>query len=177
MNARDPQAIVLSAIALSVFLFVKYGALQTAKAEDNKVNGLKVVIIEGVYKYNSGGVPLFGYIRERLVQDQVKFVVCRTAKIIQVSMKLLQPVAEPCERSRSPTPAPWSAWYYSDGKLVSSPQAKKTVGSDKILVGDLPPQYQGLVRASKKGDPVAYSFVDYQGYNALGVITKPRSPD
>lgn len=177
MNENDSQQkIALSAIALSLFLALTSGASDTAKAEDNQVHGLKIVTLEGVYKYNSGGVPLFGYVQERLPDDNVSFLVCRTAKTIQVSMKLLQPVPEPCVKSSTPTPAPWIAWYFADGQLVPSAKGQKTVHFDygNISVGDLPHRYQGMVAASKEGELAAYSFTDYKGGMSLGVISKPQ---
>lgn len=175
MSASNPLKIALSAIALSAFASLTCSVFQTADAEDTKVRGATLWDLEGVYKYDSGGVPLFGYILKVPNNDNVMFIVCITAKTFEVSMKQLEPVNEHCKKSSSPPgAAPWSAWYYTDGKLVSSPKAKKTVGFNEVSVKELPQRYQGIVMTrSKQGGVAAYSFKDYKGEKALGVITKP----
>jgi hypothetical protein len=92
------------------------------------LNGITVTKVQGLYRYKSGGVSLFGYIQksraEYQVSDKVLFVVCNTGHVMALNFGDLSQVDQACPSvpiSTYPvTPASvWQEWKLSSGKLVA----------------------------------------------------------
>jgi hypothetical protein len=172
---KIPAPIALaSSLVLSIVGNHHADAQQPEKWE---VQGMQVVKLEGVYRYDSGGVPLLGYIKERLAAGRVNFLVCTTAKIIPVSLASLTRITDPCPQT--PGIGTGFAWVSESGKLkpVSGFPDQKTGKTvyQAIDLKDLPKEFQGFVATTKEGDWAAYSFPSEQGKINLGIIVRPDS--
>ena len=146
---------------------------------------MMIVTLDGVYRYNSGGVPLLGYILLRQEEkplsgqkkDMVSFLICTSGTRIDVRFNALVLVDQKCPKRTTPWPnAPlWAEWSVEAGKLVADqkPNSRRTDFKD-IDVGDLPKDYQSVVGSMKRGDPAAFSFTSETGGTTLGIVGKQQ---
>jgi hypothetical protein len=176
MQMRYRNALLL-ATAASFACACVLVATPPVKAQESQIRGVEVVKLEGTYQYISGGVPLLGYITEKLTGGNVKFLVCPTSTLLQVSFNQLTQVDQPCQKKPS-SGGTWVAWHYDSGKLIAAlTNAQSNIAGfsfSNISVNELPSQYQKLVESSKRGNLAAYSFSGDDGKPALGIITKPE---
>ena len=170
---RIPILTLLAASANAYFF------AEGAMAEDTKVQGIPFVILSDVYKYNSGGVPLLGYIVQRVEnKDDVKFLICSSGNTISVSFKSLEQVKTKCPNSQAGGGL-WSAWVFSSGRLLASanadtpqnPNVLKWKDAFKAIdVSELPASYRAALYAVQPGHVAAYSFPTEDGAMALGIV-------
>ena len=184
-------------LSLGIFCFTK--AAESIKAADI-VNGMVLVSLDGPYEYNSGGVPLYGYISALKVSvnpkdynpasktayqasDKVQFHVCRTGKEISVSYGDLTHVKQGCGtsgRTWPETTASWPKWKVKYGKLVvvdqkgNWPEIAKRSLKD-ISISDLPNNYQSTLLSEQQGKTVAVTVKADDGSLLLGILPKLKT--
>ncbi len=166
----------IAAMISGSYIFVDTDA---SSAADARVNGAPLVILDGVYQYNSGGVPLFGYIVERKNNNEdVNFLVCATGHTIVVKQKDLAHVDSECSKPSGNQKNLWATWSVSSGNLVVtgiSGLNAKDAGSMKALLKDvevnkLPDPYKSVVENRKTQEWAAVSFESEKGEVLFGVI-------
>jgi hypothetical protein len=153
-----------------------------ASADDAQVKGrgIPIIVLSDVYKYNSGGVPLLGYIVQRTESnDSVKFLICSSGNTISVSFKSLEQVKTKCPNSTTGEGL-WSAWVVSSGQLVASgkpdasPDANATPWKEDafkpIDIDAFPTAYREALGRVKSGHIAAYSFPSEDGAMALAIV-------
>jgi hypothetical protein len=154
-------------------------ACHSAQGQDKKIHGMTLFTLNALYKYNSGGVPLVGYVLENLQEASstpktVTFLVCNTGTKFDVSFQALVHVDPPCPKSGAGQSlfAEWQ-WQIGADKLVANQKPDiQGFNFKDINLGDLPKEYQSMVFASKQGEPAAISFEAKDGVPALGIINK-----
>jgi hypothetical protein len=179
-------------------------AQERTKAALLKINGMVVVTLDGPYQYNSGGVPLYGYITALNVSvnakdnnlsdketyqatDKVEFHVCKTGKEISVAYGDLVHVKQGCGtsgRTWPETTAFWPEWKVSSGKLVAVDQKfdwseiiAPTAAVSRlkdIPISDLPVGYQSVLTSEKQGKTVAVTVPASDGSFFLGILPKQK---
>jgi hypothetical protein len=164
-------------------------ACHSAQSQEKQIHGMTIVTLSTLYKYNSGGVPLVGYVLENLqdasstpkqeassVPKTVTFLVCNTGTKFDVIFEALVHVDPPCPKSGPGQGlfAEWQ-WQIDAGKLVANQKPDiQGFNFKDINLGDLPKEYQSMVSASKQGEPAAISFEAKDGVPALGIINKSQ---
>jgi hypothetical protein len=151
------------------------------------LNGITVTKLQGVYRYKSGGVPLFGYIqkiaKEYQSSDKVSFVVCNTGHVINVKFGDLSQVDQACPTvpisSYPVSPASmWQEWKLSSGKLIAmqKPHDSKTpmINVDGLNISDLPKDYQILLANEPRDKPAAVTFSAPNTGPLLGIVEKSK---
>jgi hypothetical protein len=133
--------------------------------------------VEGFFTYKSGGVPLLGYIEERLVDPLVKFNACGE-KTYELNSRLLVPSTAKCPATPDSKTTPW---HVDGGKLVPLPEFAR--GTKDLLytgaqieVNDLPDKYQKALKKIESGDWAAVSYTAKNGEKVLGIFSKPDIP-
>jgi hypothetical protein len=178
-------------LAQCVYAFINPARAQDASTVNGtKVtklsNGVTITKVEGVYRYKSGGVALFGYIQKSKDEfqpgDQVSFVVCNTSYIITVVYSSLSHVDQKCPTtptSSYPETAAsgWYEWKISSGKLVAvqKPEFKdkpgfQTLNFDEIKISDLPQDYRKILSTERRDAPAAVMFFVPNSGPLLGIV-------
>jgi hypothetical protein len=167
-----------------------------------KINGMLLVTLDGPYQYNSGGVPLYGYITAINVDikpndqianssyqatDKVQFHVCKTGKEISVNYGDLTHVKQGCGtsgRTWPETTASWPKWKVDYGKLVVVDQKASWVDVIKqginvqnltdIPISNLPVGYQSVLSSEKQGKTVAVTVPANDGSLLLGILPERK---
>ena len=160
------------------------------------INGMTLVNLDGPYQYDSGGVPLYGYIIALNIPidpkdnnsigmmayqktDKVQFHICKTGKEISVNYGDLVPAKQGCGtsgRTWPETTASWPEWKINSGKLVvdqkgNLPQIVEQNLKD-ILISDLPNSYQSTLLSERRGKTVAVTVKADDGSLLLGILPK-----
>jgi hypothetical protein len=197
----------MTVFAHIIYLICSVGGLVQAqeptKAAPIKINGMVVVTLDGPYQYNSGGVPLYGYITALNVSidpkdnnlsdkstyqatDKVEFHVCKTGKEISVAYGDLVHVKQGCGtagRTWPETTAAWPEWKVEYGKLVVADQkanwqdlklSKKVSNLRDIPISDLPVGYQSVLSSGKQGKTVAVTVPASDGSLLLGILPEQK---
>jgi hypothetical protein len=163
-----------------------------------------LVTLDGPYQYNSGGVPLYGYITALNASiiskddnstnkttyqatDKVEFHVCRTGKEISVVYGDLIHVKQGCGtsgRTWPETTTSWPEWKVNSGKLVVVNQKvnwSEIIGPamavsklKDIPISDLPVGYQSVLSSEKQGNTVAVTVPASDGTLLLGILPKQK---
>ena len=195
MNKRSKIALCTQLICLFFVICDVTQAADSIKLT-NVINGMTLANLDGPYQYNSGGVPLYGYIivlnipvdpkantaigvTAYQATDKVKFHICKTGKEISVNYGDLVHVKQGCGtsgRTWPETTASWSEWKINSGKLVvdqkgNLPQIFEQNLKD-IPISDLPDSYQSTLLSERQGNTVAVTVKADDGSLLLGILPK-----
>jgi len=111
-------ASIVAVTAIMATVLCQSGDAAKAQAADNPSRdtvGLRIVEIDGPYTYDADGVPILGWIVERLTATKVKFRMC-SERTAEIDLSLLKKTEGHCARDRrGPIP-----WFALDGKIVPS---------------------------------------------------------
>jgi hypothetical protein len=178
----------LIAIPSALLLTVICSTSDALYAQDQKINGMTLMIVGGPYRFNSGGAPLFGYLVPAVPNDtpktqKVSFVACITGAVIQVTFGELVHVNQPCDTKFSqPRPGLWAQWSVTSGRLVARQRDAKDLDKIKadfkdvdlkdIAISELPKDYQAVMGSEKPGGTAAITFASDRGNLTLGIVDK-----
>lgn len=172
MNKLGKMALFAQIIYL-VCSIGNFTQAQDATTAPLTVNGMAIVDLDGPYQYNSGGVPLFGYIRTPVFimsidpkdnnpagktahqpTDRVKLRICKTNTEITVNYSDLVPSERKCQTRGRTWPEDIGSlpeWKINSGKLVVD---QKATWSQIVK--------QALTGLSLKDIPISALPVGYQ---------------
>jgi hypothetical protein len=167
-GSRLLRSMLLSSLILS------FGNIASSAQE--VISKAAVTKIEGPYSYRdkNDSVPILGWIKERLSNDEANLLLC-DGNVIKVNIVSLEPVHRNC-----PQGSPVGPWMLgADGKIVAlvahAKDPKVFGGLDKkeITFRDFEPAFQTYINEAKEGDWVALSYPSERGIS-LGVIDRSR---
>jgi hypothetical protein len=177
----------------TIGIFIALSAILPARAEENKIKGMELTLISGPYRYNSGGVPLLGYIVPAVTDStpktqKVTFIVCSTGTQIQLTLGDLESASKQvCSPDQTnPGSLRWIGWNFDSGKLIASqPNAQerekfekefKGVDLSDIPVSNLPKEYQSVLTSVKPNTTAAFTFGSWKGPK-LGIVNNSVKAD
>jgi hypothetical protein len=152
------------------------------------MNGINITKIQGIYRYKSGGVSLFGYIQKSDVEykstDSVSFLVCNTGTVIIVNFGDLQQTSQNCPpvpKAMYPSSASsssWQEWKVNDGQLIESKggdaRINPIINLKQLNISDLPKEYQVILENKQQYGPAAVTFSTAEMKPILGIIEKNK---
>jgi len=150
-----------------------------AETRTPQVSGMNLATAEGPFRYNDAGVPEDGYIIRQAengspnrtsmnASTQVKFRVCNSTKVLEVTLAQLSP-GGPCP---VPSTGPWLAWKLVNGQLVTKAPGG---GTKRLSVEVFPTGLQSIIQSGTTGQVHALSFPNASGAQTFAVIVKPQN--
>jgi hypothetical protein len=172
---------------------IAFGVSMSAKAQDKTIKGMELTLVSGPYRYNSGGVPLLGYIVPAVTDvtpktPKVTFIVCSTGTQLQLTFGDLESASKQvCSPDQTnPGALRWIGWNFNSDKLVASqPNAQerekflqefKGVDLSDIPVSDLPKEYQKVLTSVKPNTTAAFTFGSWKEPK-LGIVNNSVKAD
>jgi hypothetical protein len=169
------------------------GTYMSAKAEDKTIKGMELTLVSGPFRYNSGGVPLLGYVVPAVTSltpktEKLTFIVCSTGMPLQLTFGDLESAnKQVCSPDQTNPSGPrWIGWNFDSDKLVASqPNAQdrekflkefKGVDLSDIPVSDLPKEYQKVLTAAKPNTTAAFTFGAWKEPK-LGIVNNSVKAD
>jgi hypothetical protein len=149
-------------------------------------SGVTITKVQGLYRYKSGGIPLFGYLSvsktRYLPDDQVSFAVCNTGHVITVRYGDLAQVEQNCPSVPVMTypeaaASVWQEWKLSSGKFeaiqkpgIGNGSRSHRLDLKDLSISDLPKDYQDILPAQQRDKPAAVTLWAPNTGPLLGIV-------
>lgn len=168
----DQSRLAICALVLNA-AFVTSGYAQEGAIQDVSTMGFfEINAAPGFYELNNDGVPVLGFVTQRLQSDRVKFTMCNK-KTIEVSFAQLVISKSTCLDPQK-KPDIWQAGVKVVPLLKVNSNLSSTLAifdKQKLNLTSLPPSLKKSVASARDGDLVGVVFAAKNGQKSLYIVT------